>query len=948
MIFLRLRPLLLLLLLLPLVLFAQPDSLFQVPGMPSREVYSLLRDHNGFLWLGHSAGISRYDGQRLVNYGTPRQSGRAMSGLCEDPQGRIWCYNFEGQILYIEQNKLHVLEQFRFNEESTFPRIALFGDELVSSCSKGFFTCNTRTFECRYYQLPYATASLAVLDSGVLLRMPGIERSFWWYQKGQSPRQLRTSIEFARVQDVSLQGSLSPDTAYLALNPQGTFYKLWVRGDSLFSSQEIREDGFINTITKDGEELWVHTLKSSRSNHGRSVVGQQLTNVQSDLQGNTFYSSLRRGLLMSSSPRAIREDKSFLEPGDYIRALASGPGVELFGTQQGVLYVARKAQPVKRFTLPASFRGIQRIYPVNDSIFLVAASNGLLRMTVPHLKLDLLDSFLMLRDLSIRGNNAVLATIYGLYQLSVSDLTTRKEMRTLTPKNSDWRRCRTVCAAPDGSVFASFNSGLYRWAGSDSGNITFEGERLYSPRIRNFAGKTLIATFNKGLLQYNNGKLQTVLSMPEGMANSIPDLKVSGGTAWVLYDDQVQEVDSQFRVREVMGLPCSGAEVLDLIERPGGLLLATEKGLFFLPRSAAEKRVSSRTLIDNIRINDSLNVTEKQHEFKYRENNLQISLSTPWFNRDDHLRYRYRLCTGEDRACNWLMSAEGQNAFSFVNLPPGTYTFSAIAVNSISTPLSSEITYTFTIRPPWWATWWARLLSVLVLMTLFFLMGLYLHRRRSRQHRQRYEKMLAVEHERQRISAEIHDDLGATLFGVRILTELAREKMPPGQLRADVEKIHQSITSLTEKTREVIWTLSTEQDTLESLILYLQKQAQLLFESATVQLQVHAPLELPPATISGDIRRQIYLAVKEALHNCLKHSGSTWCRLNMTCTGGQLHISVTDNGQGISKEQSRTAFSSGMRTMQQRMDYAGGQLLIGSSANGTEMQFIIPLTLNDR
>ncbi|RYY63715.1 MAG: histidine kinase, partial [Chitinophagaceae bacterium] len=109
------------------------------------------------------------------------------------------------------------------------------------------------------------------------------------------------------------------------------------------------------------------------------------------------------------------------------------------------------------------------------------------------------------------------------------------------------------------------------------------------------------------------------------------------------------------------------------------------------------------------------------------------------------------------------------------------------------------------------------------------------------------------------------------------------------------------------------------------------------------QLQVQLPVEVPPLRISGDVRRHVHLAVKEALHNCLKHSGATWCRLRLQCSEERLHITVQDNGSGLPEASGRTAFSSGMRSMQQRMAYAGGNLHIHSGKDGTEIDFIIPL-----
>ncbi|RYY93349.1 MAG: hypothetical protein EOO11_19875, partial [Chitinophagaceae bacterium] len=500
---------------------------------------------------------------------------------------------------------------------------------------------------------------------------------------------------------------------------------------------------------------------------------------------------------------------------------------------------------------------------------------------------------------------------------------------------------------PDGFLYVSLNKGFFAWSDKDSSALSYGGTPVYATRIMNFNGQVLVATFNRGIFLANKGVLRPVTLPQTGQPNAAPDLRAVGDRVWVLYDKTVLELSPDFRVREISDLPFLGSEVTDISDEGDSVLVASARGLFRVPKNQ-NGTTRTRTLIDFVRINDSLDGGPERHLFSHRENTLAINLSTPWFSSSDHLRYRYRLCGG-DTGCNWLLAEEDQTSFSFINLPPGTYTFSAVAVTAIGTPLAPEVTYTFRIAPPWYQTWWARLLGLLALTGLFFSLGLYLQRRRSRRQRARYEKMLAVEHERQRISAEIHDDLGATLSGVRLLTELAREKIAPGPLRHDLEKIHQSITSLTEKTREVIWTLNTEQDSVESLLLYVQKSAQHLFEAAPIRLQVQLPVEVPPLRIPGDVRRHVYLAVKEALHNCLKHSGATWCRLEMTCARHLLHIAVHDNGTGIERTPATAPrpFSSGMRTMQQRMVQAGGSLRLHSNESGTRVLFIIPLPKNN-
>ena len=139
-------------------LHAQDFKAQKVKGLPTDEVYALLADSKGFIWVAHSLGISRYDGVSFTNFHHPKEMGLGITDLLEDQQGRIWLHNFNGQIFYIEKEEMHLLKEYRFEQESSFPRMAVLGNELVASSDKGLFICNTQNLQCKY--LYYDTSNL--------------------------------------------------------------------------------------------------------------------------------------------------------------------------------------------------------------------------------------------------------------------------------------------------------------------------------------------------------------------------------------------------------------------------------------------------------------------------------------------------------------------------------------------------------------------------------------------------------------------------------------------------------------------------------------------------------------------------------------------------------------------------------------------------------------------
>ena len=113
--------------------------------MPTRELYDLMVDKRGFLWITHDLGVTRFDGINFTNFYNPKQTSLSGTGLLQDSEGRIWFNNFTGQIFYIQNEKMHLLDGYDYKSESSFPRIAIYKDQLVATSKKGLFFCDTKT-----------------------------------------------------------------------------------------------------------------------------------------------------------------------------------------------------------------------------------------------------------------------------------------------------------------------------------------------------------------------------------------------------------------------------------------------------------------------------------------------------------------------------------------------------------------------------------------------------------------------------------------------------------------------------------------------------------------------------------------------------------------------------------------------------------------------------------
>jgi signal transduction histidine kinase len=168
---------------------------------------------------------------------------------------------------------------------------------------------------------------------------------------------------------------------------------------------------------------------------------------------------------------------------------------------------------------------------------------------------------------------------------------------------------------------------------------------------------------------------------------------------------------------------------------------------------------------------------------------------------------------------------------------------------------------------------------------------------------------------------------------------MTKGKVRDEAVGAEMEKIYQSVGDISGKMKEVIWSLNTENDQLSSLISYIQRQVRLWLENYPCHLNIKIPENIPDVEISGESRRNIFLAVKEAVHNIIKHSGADRINIDITCNEA-LKISISDNGSGIHLDKSND-IGNGLRNMRQRMRQLNGKFLM-QNTEGLTLTFEIP------
>src|SRR4029079_14959980 len=174
------------------------------------------------------------------------------------------------------------------------------------------------------------------------------------------------------------------------------------------------------------------------------------------------------------------------------------------------------------------------------------------------------------------------------------------------------------------------------------------------------------------------------------------------------------------------------------------------------------------------------------------------------------------------------------------------------------------------------------------------------------------EKQQALEKERARIASDMHDDLGAGLSSIRFLSEKVK-RYTSDVTKNDVEKMADISLELIENMNEIIWAMNEKNDTLEDLLYYTRSYAKEYCEENELDCQISFPESIPEKFVSGEFRRNIFLIVKESLHNIVKYAEASQVSISIK-VNDHLELLISDNGKGFSSEMPEsTSSGNGLR-----------------------------------
>jgi signal transduction histidine kinase len=287
-----------------------------------------------------------------------------------------------------------------------------------------------------------------------------------------------------------------------------------------------------------------------------------------------------------------------------------------------------------------------------------------------------------------------------------------------------------------------------------------------------------------------------------------------------------------------------------------------------------------------------------------------------------------------------------QRQTTYESVPPGAYRFEVLAMNGDGLLSPEPAVIAIEVKPRFWETTWFFSQATLAVVLLAGGVGWLIARSRLKRRISLLKMRNAREVERARIARDLHDDLGASLTEIALLADLGAEQAAGSAFEKHLDELSAKARALGLTLDEIVWAVNPREDTLASLLDYLASFATEFLDRAGINLRMNIATGMPDLPLDATVRHSVFLAVREAFNNIVKHSEARYAWLNVSMADGVLEINVEDDGKGV--DDYALSRGHGLSNFKVRMQACGGESKVSlREGGGTAVRFLVPMLAPD-
>ncbi len=868
-------------------------------GLPSNAVYNLLQDQQGFIWIGHDKGLSRFDGTNFQHYTAPAQQGRSVSNLMEINH-QVWCQDFSGHFYYTWGDRLH-------------KETALLS---AGAYSPAGAMDNQSIFLINYDSLKSYDTQRRVIRA--FPAVPGVKQAVFHSQRENVSYFLsETALHQFDGHHHSVVYSLASVLSTNAfLVKCGSNFYAFGRKEQPFCHQItangavpvpiLNEARLLQDVTLVGDEIWVSTTSGAYAFDGqmKPLYGghcffpeHSITQILKDREGNYWFGTLNTGVLMVSDMHTVL----VRYPAESVMALSPYKNREiLVGTSANSIFAfdPQNRRNQKLVTNTAKEEILALYYDAQRET-VVSCGNS---VRFYHGKTKIREELLAGKKLCVVNDQT-----YAVAFSSGIALLGRSSARVTVP---DWlnehtlrdvdrffltHRFRGRAVVFDNAtqtLYTATAEGLRFYHPKGNGFIQYEQKPLYCTSLCLAGGRLYAGTFWDGLFEIEGEKSTALQRTTPGLSQTVYRLCTNGDDLWIVGDELLQRYNvrtkelSDFTVAD--GLP--KAPINDVLVQDNQVFVATHDGLVLL--NAAKKSVNETPPLlelTGIWVNEQAASADQLLHLKPNENNIRLDLALLSFRDNKASTISYRINQGD-----WKTLPRGVRSLQFASLASGVYSLEITACNEDNIPCAKNILLRLDIAAPLYQQPW-----FIGLVLVAIIAAMYVYFRQKLRLEQKNNELMA---QKMQLEQELQKSMLASI----------KSQMNPHFLfnalntiqsyiyTNDKENASLYLGKFSDLTRIILDMSSRDtvllDEELKALVLYIELE-QIRFEDKLhYQLYVDEQLQRQFVHIPSML---IQPYVENAIKHGLMHSKNQWqLDISFEKMGDSIQVVIDDNGVG--------------------------------------------------
>lgn len=872
-------------------------------GLPSNEVYSIVQDNFGYIWIGCDAGLFRYDGFTFKPYTNSKQNGRSISFLQLDKKGRVWCKNFSGQVYRVAGDSLFIAADFS-GKSTAVPQFTLDADcnvyinniNTIEVFNENGDSLKAYTFPERENKIQDITELICYEDKLFFCR-----RMMGFYL---------LDLKTERVKQIDC------DTLCGELYNRSLFVK---RNDELFLIAEIPgnprahlskitqyKTEFVQSFSIEKEGSRIYTIYSDRKNkqwlcssngvnpvseylkHNSLLPEQKVSNMLHDREGNYWFTTLEHGLFVIPFMEVLRINSlnSGLKEDNFSAITLLEGGKLLAGSYTGELYEFNlsdnSTKPIYNDE-QQKFITVKKIRETKDYLLV---SRGRICITEKQTGKIVYPSFSNFRDLGLLGDTLFFVMPETTGKIHINDLLGNKS-NDYIPLGKAGGRALEV-DEQNRSVYFALNEGIFVYNNGKLNELKDGTEKIYANSLSFSEGMLWIASVSKGIYGIQGNKIVNHFTDKNGLTEiNMRYVKAHKATVVFCSTDFLYKLDLKTNKLSKFNIT-SGINPKDInaIELTDSLIvLATNKGLVYFPLYLhALNSVEPNIVITSITHADTIPYVSSSVQLPYNNSNFRIYFSSAAFRSRGNFTYQYRL-KGTDTT--WVSTPASVNYAVFSSVPPGDFLFEVRAVNENGVMSKTVASIGVSVSSPVWQQWWfyllVSILSVGIVVLIYQFRIRYLTRKAALQNKLTASQLTALK-------AQMNPHF--MYNALNSIQDLI--------LQSDIKNTNYYLSRFSSLMRKVLDASGNNEITLndevEMLQLYLELEKLRFGNDFTYTITVQKGIDRDEIKLPSLI---LQLFVENAIkHGLLHKKGERKLSIGFLVHNNTLVCSVTDNGVG--------------------------------------------------